>query len=557
MIRGQLFLCTIVSALIALLASPARAKSWGPREDVGVAAIDTRTGRVLWEAWRAGEVPAGGSEEEKAAVEYLLTAPDHPRKPLPGVPQLPDVPLKDLLIENPWPLEGLSPVASRGESLIYFRDAQGVIALHRESGKEAWRLETSRFPYPSRVLEAGADRALIQIGSDVPVTIHAALVGGGKGLPRMKGLEPHAPKQRAAAAVLLHHYGDGYLRPEVQKLAEQLREQQDDPNAAEGADALERLLGDWPKTRDRNGCVAALVGADEGNPLKDFAPAGAHRVLAWALLQELVYGRSIDGYGRLGTNYAYHGGWEERPVSLPGATKAMLADHCRRVIAEGPDAEKPFAASVLVSAAVGWAGLTDSERKDLFLSQHPSVWRWTAMALARNGRRKELIEWAGERPADEHLDVIWVLRHDAPEEWPEEELKFWLAVARRDPGGVASALRPGAGPIPTDFREPILAYLRGEIANPTVRDGGTQPAGHLFAAVYVLDGWKDPDDTPLLLEYLKHPANHRVLRISSGGRETRLRDYNLRSHVRAMLEKRGATIPPGVVYEEEVGPGKG
>jgi hypothetical protein len=521
---------------------------------LGVAAVDTRTGKVLWEAWRPGEVPPGASQEEKAAVEYLLVPRDHK---LPGVPQLSDVPVTGLVINNPWPpgYDVPSPVASGGERLIYYRHARGVIALDRGTGKEAWRLETARNPYPSGVLEAGENLALIQIGSDVPTTIHAALVGGGKGRLMMMGLVPHTPMQRVAAAVLLHHYGDGYLRPEVQKLAGQLRERQDDPNWAEGAEALERLLGEWPKTRDRarllNGCAEVLLGADGGNSLKGFAVPGAHRVLAWSLVQELIYGSPHDGYRPPGSTHAYDA-WEERPVSLPGATKAKLADHCRKVVAEGPDAEKPFAASVLVSTGVGWAGLTDGERKGLLLSRHPSVWRWAALALVKNGRRKELIEWAAGRPADEHLHVIWVLRHDAPKEWPEAELKFWLAAAWRDPAGVASALRFGSRAVPTDFREPILAYLKREIAEPTVQTGYTQPALDLIAALHVLDDWKDAGDTPLLLEYLKHPEHHRVTRHESVWRQE-LRVHAVRSHVRSMLEKRGAKIAPGVVLEEEVG----
>jgi hypothetical protein len=199
--------------------------------------------------------------------------------------------------------------------------------------------------------------------------------------------------------------------------------------------------------------------------------------------------------------------------------------------------------------------LTDAERKKLFLSQHPAVWRWAAMALAKNDRRKELIEWASERPANEHLDVIWVLAHDLPKDWPDAEMKFWLAHARRNPASIAYTLRLTNRPIPTDFREPILAYLKDEIAKPTVKNGGTQPAYDLSAAIYVLDGWQNADDTPLLLEYLKHPVSSTVTRID-GSQQTELRSYGLRAHIRNMLEKRGVKVPPDVVYEEVIGPAK-
>jgi hypothetical protein len=182
------------------------------------------------------------------------------------------------------------------------------------------------------------------------------------------------------------------------------------------------------------------------------------------------------------------------------------------------------------------------------------VWRGAALALARNGRRQQLIDWAGERKADDHLDVLWVLKHNHPKEWAEAELAFWLACARRNPGSVAWVLRLCNGPIPTAFREPIRSYLKREIAAPTVKSS-SQAAYELFAAVYVLDAWNNPDDTPLLLEYLKHPLRDTATRIA-GERRTELHVYRLRDHVRALLEKRGTKVPPGVVYEEEVGPAK-
>lgn len=558
MSRGRVLLRpSVMCILVVLLVSPAQATNWVPREDVGVAAVDTRTGKVLWEAWRPDEVPASASKEEKTAVDYLLAAVEDPKKPLPPLALLPDFPVKHLALKNPsppgWDMPG--PYASRGKTLIYYRHSGGVVALDRATGKELWRLATTREPYPSLVLEAGENRAFIQIGSDVPTTIHTILTGIRSEM--MRNLEPHTPRQRAAAAVLLRHYGDGYLRPELRKLAEGLRKEKDEPAAEEAARAGEQLLADWPQTRDRrrllDGCIAALL-KEDGDPFHDFAWPGTDRMLTWCLLQELIYGRPHDAHTRQGFNYAYDG-WEERPVSLPDATKAKLADHSRKVVAGGPDAEKPFAASVLVSTAVGWSLLTDAERKTLFLSQNPSAWRWASMALARNGRRKELVEWVNERPANEHLDVIFVLAHNPPKEWSEQELAFWLAVARRNPASVAYVLRLTGRPVPIEFREPILAYLKREIARPAVKNTGTQPAYDLHAALVVLDGWKNPVDTPLLLEYLKHPAHHAATRIN-GDVMTELRVYGLRGHIRNMLEARGATVPDGTVYQEEGEPTK-
>jgi hypothetical protein len=469
---------------------------------------------------------------------------------------LPDFPVKDLAIKDPWPKYKFDSdgVASQGKTLIYYRRGMGVIALDRKTKQEVWRLETTPLTNPCVVVEAGENRAFIQIGSDIPDTIHAALLGGREQL-RMRGLEPHTLKQRAAAAALLHHYGDGYLRPEVRKLVELLQEDK----AEAASKTLEQLLVDWPKKRDRqrllDGCIAALLGADEGNPLEVFAWPDTERVLTWALLQELIYGRSIDGYTRQGENYAYHGGWEELPVSLPEATRAMLADLCRRVVADGPEAEKPFAASVLVSTAIGWNRLTDAERKRLFLSSHPSAWRWAALALSKNGKRKELIEWARERPADDHLDVLWLLERDKPKEWSETELAYWVACARHNPGGVAYLLRSSDEPAPVAFREPIRAYLEKEIAKPTVRDGGTRPEYYLHAMITSLDRWKNPDDTSLMQKYLMHPAYSMITRYQ-GDRGTVFRQYGIRTLARYLLQQRGVKVPDGIVYEEEAGPEK-
>jgi hypothetical protein len=356
----------------------------------------------------------------------------------------------------------------------------------------------------------------------------------------MPGLEPHTLSHRIAAAVLLHHYGEGYLRPEVKKLAQQLRAERSSPTAVAASKAVEKLLANWPEARDHQrlleGCLAALLGADEGNPLKDFAGMGAHRVLVWCLFQELLYGSPRDGYSRQGSNYAYKAG--EQPLSVPDDTKAKLFDLCRKVAFEGPDEEKPFAASVLVSTGIGWSKLTDPERKKLFLSSDESAWRWAALALSEHGSREDLMEWVRERPPNDHLDVVWLLKRDR-KGWREEELRFWVDCAWHEAGGVAEVLQiSNEVPAPVEFREPIRAYLKREIENPTVVDAGTQPAYRLSAAVTVLDAWKQADDTPLLLEYLKHPVHF------PGS------TYTLRAIVRGLLERRGAEIPPSVVYED-------
>src|SRR5262245_2189296 len=225
-----------VSFLLACLFPPlVHAKKWAPREDAGVAAVDMRTGKVLWEAWQGDDVPKGATKEAKAAVKSLLAAAKGDGDLGPNGRRLPEAPVKGLTIKNSWPTGGglRAPSLSVGKGLVYYRHPQGVIALDRKTKAEAWRLLTRRYPYPSEVLEADG-LALIHIGSHVPQTINAVLLGGRDALPK---LGPRTAKQRAAAAILLHRYGDGYLRPELRKQLDQLRKADNGPDAKVAAKA--------------------------------------------------------------------------------------------------------------------------------------------------------------------------------------------------------------------------------------------------------------------------------------------------------------------------------
>jgi hypothetical protein len=319
--------------LIGSLPALAFATQYGPRNDVGVAAVDLLTGRVLWEAWQLDDVPNDLSKAGKAAVKDLLDpspvhlGPDQPDFPaaltrdlvvdfasadskchlilahgrpnavgaevarftfasgldwayvlsgnslyvlLDGrvhalvgttkgladrrwAPSWVLDPLADLpkqereaakyepmglraTAEGVWVVHGprvllFSPQGRRqaqyllknassavfggmgaaltfGKRLIYYRHSVGVIALDRDTKAEVWRLDTTRSPYPSRVIEFGERLVLVQIGSDVPHTLRVALAASRQRLPK---LGPNTAGQRVAAATLLHSYGDGYL----------------------------------------------------------------------------------------------------------------------------------------------------------------------------------------------------------------------------------------------------------------------------------------------------------------------------------------------------------
>jgi hypothetical protein len=131
-----------------------------------------------------------------------------------------------------------------------------------------------------------------------------------------------------------------------------------------------------------------------------------------------------------------------------------------------------------------------------------------------------------------------------PQELSAAEQRFWLACARRMPGSIAYVLnlaRPEE--IPLAYREPIRAYLEKEIEKPTILEN-SQAEYDLVASLRVLNRWRMPEDTPLLLSYLRHPCRH-----TNG-------IYYVRQHAGALLEERGVKIPADVVYREEPGAGE-
>jgi hypothetical protein len=201
-----------------------------------------------------------------------------------------------------------------------------------------------------------------------------------------------------------------------------------------------------------------------------------------------------------------------------------------------------------------WKRLVDEELQRLFLSEHPSVWRWTGLALVEHGRREALIEWSAKRPESDHLDVIYMLAQKLPDEFSPSEQAFWLARVRRDPASIAYTwgIHSRGQDMPREFREPIREYLQREIAKPTIL-GNSQREYDLMAALRALHAWGDPGDTPLLLKYLEHPCAWETYK-GNGEHLDRYESYMVRQHVRNMLEERGAAIPEDTVFERYIGP---
>jgi hypothetical protein len=455
-------------------------------------------------------------------------------------------------IDNPWPYiwDGFGTPTTFTESAIYHRHGFGVIAIDRKTERELWRLATTRSPYPSRVREL-RDVVLVQIGSDVPRTITGALADETHTLP---ALGANTLTRRLAAAVLLHAYGDGYHRSALRKFVEQLA---GDAEAAAVREAIESLLKDWPKQRDRgrlfDAAVTAVLAEEDGagGALPHWPVS--ERLLAWCLLQELIYRNTPDGYSRPGKNYAYELLLTEQPLSIADERRETLLKKCRAVVADGPDPQRGFAAGVLLSDLL-WKRLVDEELQRLFLSEHPSVWRWTGLALVEHGRREALIEWSAKRPESDHLDVIYMLAQKLPDEFSPSEQAFWLARVRRDPASIAYTwgIHSRGQDMPREFREPIREYLQREIAKPTIL-GNSQREYDLMAALRALHAWGDPGDTPLLLKYLEHPCAWETYK-GNGEHLDRYESYMVRQHVRNMLEERGAAIPEDTVFERYIGP---
>ena len=67
---GHPWLAVVV--LAAFGRPEARGTQWTPRLDLGVAAVDRRTGAVLWEAWDEADMPADAGRDVRGAASALL-----------------------------------------------------------------------------------------------------------------------------------------------------------------------------------------------------------------------------------------------------------------------------------------------------------------------------------------------------------------------------------------------------------------------------------------------------------------------------------------------------
>ena len=453
----------------------------------------------------------------------------------------------DLKLARPEPIgwESPPPRIDFRKDRLYCMYPGSVVVVDRRTAKVLWRQDTARFGLLSNFAEAGG-LVLLHVGSDCPRVISNTLGGSVVAGHRLGEI---TPSRVAAAAVLLHAYGDGYPRAAVRGMMNKYAGTQI-AEAQKAAAVLRQALENWPARRDRarlaKACVDAL--AAEARKGQSCSPA-AERLQTWAVLQELVFGRTPNVYGDAAVPATE---WHERPLDLPPASLRMLMQQCRTTLATGPEAEKPFAASLLLSDCVGGGQVRQSEIEELLTMPDAGVWQWAATRLARDGKRDRLIELTARRSIEDRVAVLWILSGRMPKVITPAEDAFWLACLRAETPKTAYAARMAwgpAGPAPEAFRGPIAAYLNKEIADPKVLVN-SQAQYDMEAALDILDRWNRTQDVELLRKYLSHPCVTEGYRPTSDGAGRKFKVFSTRQRVAAMLKRRGVAIPPDVVFEE-------
>jgi hypothetical protein len=263
----------------------------------------------------------------------------------------------------------------------------------------------------------------------------------------------------------------------------------------------------------------------------------------------MLFGSTPSVYGDAAVVFTE---WRERSLGLPQAQRQLLLEHCRSTLENGLEAERPFAASLLLSDEVGARQVSDSDIEKLLARPEVGVWRWAATRLARDGKRARLIELARKRSLDERSAILWIMSARLPETVTPEEEDFWMDCLKADAPRAAYAIRGAWNtnrPVPTRFREPIVSYLEKEIAAPKVLVN-SQAQYEMEACLDILDRWGQPGDAELLKKYLRHPCVTEGARDAGGGNYQKVKVYSTRQRVAAMLKRRGEAVPPDTVFSE-------
>jgi hypothetical protein len=173
----------------------------------------------------------------------------------------------------------------------------------------------------------------------------------------------------------------------------------------------------------------------------------------------------------------------------------------------------------------------------------------------KTARRMSLI---GPEPLEAKLEEWKIpVLHEILREDPPEALSILGIVGR-------TSIEYPPPYLPEAFREPIRDYLLREAGDPTVRgedvpedrsilsimklnDSMGQKVAPLKCALAILGHWNRTEDRKLLLSFIEYPVWTFDVR-----ERGLMRRYDLRIWIKQILDRRKETLPPGVVFEEEV-----
>ncbi len=418
-------------------------------------------------------------------------------------------------MERPLYISG--PLITVSGDSVYVRGRGEVIALDRCTGDELWRTRTGWGPYPSCLIRIGDGLVLVQIGSDTPKCLLIALGDPDQNARCYRNLGSDTPRRKAAAAVLLRAYGDGWLRKSLRAWIRVQRRRVLWGSRREAVERVETSLRDGPPYRDRERlariCVDSLLAGPGEFRVGD--PAG-ERFLCWAVLQELVFGYASSASETFSVHTPGAGGieigesvrWLEEPIRIPEGMARAMAARCRQIVYQGPARERPFAASLLVSDLFGADAFSAEEAEDLVGTADGPGWQWAGLALlVKHGERERFLRAARARPADDLRQILFLSCQGAPGEVSAAEEMYWREGLDRAPWTTASLLccrgRYKEGVSMGWVREPLRAWLERESEERGIRKGSEAEWG-LHSALQLLSAYRIADDTPLLRRYLRH-----------------------------------------------------
>ncbi len=196
-------------------------------------------------------------------------------------------------------------------------------------------------------------------------------------------------------------------------------------------------------------------------------------------------------------------------------------------------------------------------------------------ALSRREKRQQAGQWLAEHRELPGLKLasLWEAASGSTKEFADWEVQVALRLLETSPLEATQVLKSrcvaladaGGKKLPIELREPLRRFLADEAE--AKRLGGLPPpkpaedsnAGSqtgdpryfepvkLWNSLFVLAAWNDPADTPLLINYLAHPAAS-----FSTSEQKVTRRYEVRRAAAQFLKERNEIVPDGVVFEEPV-----